>query len=182
MRRYPVDQAPVAQGTERRTSNPRAGGSNPPRRAIYLRVCTIRRKSWDESWKRMKRLKQRQHVVRIHVGVRHHPGSFPLVPPAIFWAVCRSCGDSVKTPSGSCFAHETEVGSEGSMKGRDFPSYHLRHRIRVWRARRYQRRNPLYYPSEQSSPNEPQPAPQDDVLLLPPSETLERNDADDRNR
>ena len=25
--------APVAQGTERRTSNPRAGGSNPPRRA-----------------------------------------------------------------------------------------------------------------------------------------------------
>jgi hypothetical protein len=30
--------APVAQGTERRTSNPRAGGSNPPRRAASPQV------------------------------------------------------------------------------------------------------------------------------------------------
>jgi hypothetical protein len=67
------------------------------------------------------------------------------------------------------------------MKRRDFPWYRLRHRIRVWRAERYHRRNPLYYPPEQTSPDEPQPLPQDDVLLLPPSDELERNDADDRN-
>ena len=29
---YPAHRAPVAQGTERRTSNPRVGGSNPPGR------------------------------------------------------------------------------------------------------------------------------------------------------
>jgi hypothetical protein len=32
VRRYPSPHAPVAQGTERRTSNPRVGGSNPPGR------------------------------------------------------------------------------------------------------------------------------------------------------
>ena len=65
------------------------------------------------------------------------------------------------------------------MKGRDFPSYRLRHRIRVWRAQRYHRRNPLYYPPEQSSPDELQRVPQDDALLPAPNDKLERNDADD---
>lgn len=56
------------------------------------------------------------------------------------------------------------------MNGRNFPSYRLRHAIRVWRARRYQRRNPLYYPPEDPSRLDPQ----DDVVQVPPSEDLER--------
>ena len=60
------------------------------------------------------------------------------------------------------------------MNGRNFPSYRLRHAIRVWRAERYQRRNPLYYPPEQQS------QPSDNVVRLPPSEDLERSEADQR--
>ena len=55
------------------------------------------------------------------------------------------------------------------MNGRNFPSYRLRHAIRMWRARRYQRRNPLYYPSEDR-----QPSSEADVVQLPSSENLER--------
>ena len=55
------------------------------------------------------------------------------------------------------------------MFGRNFPSYRLRHAIRIWQARRYRRRNPLYYPP-------------DDVVQLPPREDLERSDADFRSR
>ena len=56
----------------------------------------------------------------------------------------------------------------------------LRHRLCVWRAQRYARRNPLYYP-EHPSPPEPHPSSQDDVVLLPPSENVERSDAEGRD-
>ena len=39
-----TSRAPVAQGTERRTSNPRAGGSNPPRRTTAGHEDQLRRR------------------------------------------------------------------------------------------------------------------------------------------
>ena len=66
------------------------------------------------------------------------------------------------------------VDSVVRMKARDFPSYRLRHAIRVWRARRYQSRNPLYYPPEDSVPSS-----EGDVVQIPPSESLERSNTDD---
>ena len=53
------------------------------------------------------------------------------------------------------------------MKARDFPSYALRHRIRVWR---YRRKYPYRFT------HEPQPV-REDVVRLPPSEEFDRSDA-----
>jgi len=64
------------------------------------------------------------------------------------------------------------------MDSRNFPSYSLRHAIRVWRERRYQRRNPLFYPPEQPSPPVPQPSSEDNVVQLPRGENPQRSDAD----
>lgn len=60
------------------------------------------------------------------------------------------------------------------MDSRNFPSYRLRHAIRVWRIQRYHRRNSLFYPPEDTSQPEPQPSSKDDLVLLPPSDDLER--------
>ncbi len=65
------------------------------------------------------------------------------------------------------------------MIGRNFPSYRLRHAIRRWREQRYHRRNPLYYPPEDSSPEDSPRSSEGDVVQIPPSETLERSDTDD---
>ena len=64
------------------------------------------------------------------------------------------------------------------MKARDFPSYRLRHALRVWRARRYRGRNPLYYPPDDSSRPVARRSSEEDILWLPPSESLQRDDAD----
>ena len=65
------------------------------------------------------------------------------------------------------------------MNGRNFPSYRLRHALRVWRARRYQSRNPLYYPPEDSSPEDSPRSSEGDVVQIPTSESLERSDTHD---
>jgi hypothetical protein len=57
------------------------------------------------------------------------------------------------------------------MRARDFPSYRLRHRIRVWR---YRRRHPWQF----DEGHEVQPR-RDDVIHLPHSEEADRVSPDD---
>lgn len=64
------------------------------------------------------------------------------------------------------------------MIGRNFPSYRLRHSLRVWRARRYHHRNPMYYPPQSSSRPVQRPLFEEDVIRIPPSETYQQDDAD----
>jgi hypothetical protein len=53
------------------------------------------------------------------------------------------------------------------MKARNFPSYRLRHAIRVWR---YRRKYPWQFPKAQQA--EPDKG---DVVRLPPSEEFDRS-------
>ena len=66
------------------------------------------------------------------------------------------------------------VALRGSMKARDFPSYRLRHSIRVWRIRR---RFPWAFHPDVA----PLPDPdEEDVVIFPPSDVFDRTS--DRRR
>ena len=70
------------------------------------------------------------------------------------------------------FARRSEVGSVSApMRARDFPSYRLRHRIRMWR---YRRRYPWHFTDAQEAQQI-----RGDVVHLPPSEETDRVSPDD---